>query len=183
MRHPLARLVPVGVLAGLLVPLSARAGQPRPTSLEATAGPYEVTLKVLPAEHFEGPRAEMAWDGGARPLTLTDGHRPNRHLVAFVKRGGKPVVDAKVAIRYRLTGMHRSRWMRLPVARMHVAGKSKATTHYGNNVRLRPGWYEAQVTVNGHTTRALRFVVSGPSEATPTAPKTAKPPTGAAPAR
>ncbi len=165
MRHPLARLLMAGALAGLLVPasLALAKGGPKPVTRKAQAGPYQVTLKVLPAEAFEGPHAEMAWDGGAKAMTLTSAARPNRHLVVFVTRAGKPVTDGKVRIRYRMTGMRQSRWMTLPVAKMHVAGKSAATTHYGNNVHLRHGWYQAVVTVNGHRTQVMRFAVSAPA--------------------
>jgi len=72
------------------------------------------------------------------------GH-PNHHLVVFIKKDGKPVEDAQVAMAYRESG--RKEWRELPVARMHVAGKGAETTHYGNNVYLAPGKYEVRVTV------------------------------------
>jgi hypothetical protein len=40
---------------------------------------------------------------------------------------------------------------------MHVTGHGLATTHYGNNVRLGPGKYEARVTVNGQGPANFRF--------------------------
>ncbi len=42
-------------------------------------------------------------------------------------------------------------WTKLPVVRMHVRGKGKKTTHFGNNVYLAPGNYEVRVKVNGKT--------------------------------
>jgi uncharacterized protein involved in high-affinity Fe2+ transport len=59
------------------------------------------------------------------------------------------VEDAEVAISYRRLSSKMGEWTRLPVVRMHLAGKSLDSTHYGNNVKLDPGSYEARVIVNG----------------------------------
>lgn len=126
-------------------------------SKTATAGAYSVTLKVLPAESFTGPKAAMAHDAGAAPVTVNGPEHPNHHMVAFIKQNGKPVEDATVNIVYRELSPHMGKWMTLPVARMHVAGKSLATTHYGNNVKLKPGSYEARVTVDRTSTATFRF--------------------------
>jgi hypothetical protein len=125
------------------------------------AGSYSVTLKVLPAESFRGAKAEMARDGGAEPNYLNGAERPNHHLVAFVKKDGKPVEDATVSITYRRTSSNMSRWETLPVVRMHVAGKGLATAHYGNNVKLAAGNYEARVTVDGKGPATFRFSLPG----------------------
>ncbi|MGH8399338.1 MAG: hypothetical protein ACRETA_14035 [Gammaproteobacteria bacterium] len=140
--------------ASLLVPGDA---QTLNVSKTAMAGTYSVTLKVLPAESFSGPKAEMVRDSGAEPNTLNGPVPPNHHMVAFVVKSDKPVEDATVAISYRELSPKRGKWMSLPVARMHVADKSLETTHYGNNVKLGPGSYEARVTVNGKGPATVRF--------------------------
>jgi hypothetical protein len=113
------------------------------------AGPYSVNLKVLPAESFTGPKAEMVRDSGARVCRETGPEHPNHHLVAFVKKDGKAVEDADVGISYRTAATSPGAWSSLPVVRMHVAGKELDTTHYGNNVYLPAGAYQVRVTVDG----------------------------------
>jgi hypothetical protein len=142
------------VLTGLLVP---RATWGQKISETEMAGPYSVTLKVLPAEAFSGPQAEMAWDAGEQADVLSGPAGPNHHLVAFVQEKGKPVEDATVSISYRQLSPKRGEWTSLPVARMHVAGKGLETTHYGNNVKLAAGSYEARVTVNGKGPATFHF--------------------------
>ena len=132
----------------------AHASEPQTTSQTRLAGPYSITLKVLPPESFEGPKAEMAWDGGAKPVALGAPANPNHHLVVFIERK-----DAKVAIAFEQKGSTAG-WQTLPVARMHVAGKGPSTTHFGNNVMLKPGNYEARVTVNGNDTATFEFTTS-----------------------
>ena len=124
------------------------------------AGNVTVTLKVLPAEHFKGPKAEMKWDAGASPDYIEGSSKPNHHLVAFVKKEGKPVEDASVTIRYRQLSPKKGDWMTLPVARMHVSGKSLKTTHYGNNVWLAKGKYEASVTVDKNPPATFHFTLT-----------------------
>jgi len=141
-------------LASLILPRGAQAQKISETGM---AGPYSVTLKVLPAEGFSGPHAEMAWDAGAKAEMLNGPAGPNHHLVAFVQESGKPVENAKVTIGYRQVSPKRGEWMSLPVARMHMAGKGPETTHYGNNVKLAPGDYEARVTVNGKGPASFKF--------------------------
>ncbi len=123
------------------------------------AGPYSVTLKVLPAESFSGPHAEMVRDAGAKPNLLNGPEQPNHHMVAFVKREGKPVEKARVSIEYRQLSPKEGGWMRLPVVRMHVSGKGLATTHYGNNVRLEPGRYDVRVRVNRSRPVVFHFML------------------------
>jgi hypothetical protein len=145
-------------VAFLLLP---RLSHGQTISKTATAGSYSVTLKVLPAESFRGAKAEMARDGGAEPNYLDGAERPNHHLVAFVKKDGKPVEDAAVSISYRRISSTMGKWETLPVVRMHVAGKGLSTTHYGNNIKLPAGNYEARVTVDGKGPATFRFSLPG----------------------
>lgn len=142
--------------AFLLLPRSARAQNITQTAM---AGPYSVTLKVLPAEAFQGSKAEMARDGGAQPALLHGPAHPNHHMVAFLKKDGKPVERARVEIRYRSLPARMGGWNTLPVVRMHVVGKGLATTHFGNNVQLSPATYEVRVSVNGEGPATFRFVL------------------------
>jgi hypothetical protein len=142
----------------LLVPRTARA---QAVSEEATTGPYSLTLKVLPAESFTGPGAEMARDGGAVAATLHGTLHPNHHLVVFIKKDGKPVEEATVTITYRKAGQKGPDWTMLPVTRMHVKGKGAETTHFGNNLYLAPGSYDARVMVDGSSPAEFHFKVSG----------------------
>lgn len=140
--------------AGLLLP---RAVCAQTVSKTAVAGAYSVTLKVLPAESFSGPKAAMVWDAGAQPNLLSGPVQPNHHLVVFIKKSGEPVEDAEVAISYRRLSSKMGEWTGLPVVRMHLAGKSLDSTHYGNNVKLDPGSYEVRVIVNGKGPAVFRF--------------------------
>ncbi len=162
-RNPSVRLSFIAALAvafaALLVPHYALAQN---VSQNAMAGKYSVTLKVLPAEGFMGSGAMMVRDGGAKPYELNDAMPPNHHMVVFITKDGKPVEHAHVKIWYR-TAMGKmnnmgnmkmagkNKWMRLPVVRMHVKGKGAATTHFGNNLVMKSGSYDAKVKVNGHT--------------------------------
>jgi len=123
------------------------------------AGKVSITLKVLPAEHFKGSDAEMQWDAGADPNLVGGKTKPNHHLVAFVKEDKKPLEKADVIIRYRQLSPKKGDWLTLPVARMHVAGKSLETTHYGNNVWLAKGKYEASVKVNDNPPAMFHFTL------------------------
>jgi hypothetical protein len=155
---PRPTLVSVALVAALLAfgtPAIGHAAARQPISRTTVAGPYTVTLKVLPAESFTGPGAEMAWVGGAKPQDEGSPARPNHHLV---ERGEKPVEDARVEIAYERRAPQAS-WTELPVARMHVAGKGAATTHYGNNVKLEPGSYRVRVTVGGKDTATFEFTI------------------------
>jgi hypothetical protein len=49
----------------------------------------------------------------------------------------------------------------LPVTRMHVKGKDLDTTHFGNNLFLTPGTYEARVIVDGSDPAVFHFTVPG----------------------
>lgn len=139
--------------------LASCAAQAKPVSQSAAIGAYQVTLKVLPAEAFTGADEEMVWDGGAKPDLLGSMSHPNHHLVIFVKKDGKPVENATVRIHYRALGAATGHWKTLPVARMYVKGKSRATMHYGNNVHLTPGNYEAKVQLGNAPAHVFRFTV------------------------
>ncbi len=147
-----------GVFLLALGALFAPAVAPAQTiSQTAKAGAAVVTLKVLPAESFTGPMAMMVRDGGAEPVLLKSSVDPNHHLVVFVSKSGKPVEDAAVVLLYRQVSPRMGAWTKLPVVRMHVAGKGLESTHYGNNLRLDAGRYEARVTVNGSGPAIFRF--------------------------
>jgi hypothetical protein len=135
--------------------------QAQAISQSATTGGYSLTLKVLPAESFTGPQAEMARDGGAEPNTVNGPTHPNHHMVVFVQKDGKPVEEATVSITYKKVGQQATEWSVLPVARMHVKGKGAETTHFGNNVYLAPGSYEAHVIVDGSAPADFHFEIPG----------------------
>jgi hypothetical protein len=151
-----ALALPMTIALGAL--LAPHAAQAQMVAKTDTVGGYTITLRVLPAESFTGAHAAMARDAGAQPMGLKASPAPNHHLVAFIRKDGKPVEDATVTISYRKAGTSGS-WTELPVVRMHVAGKSLATTHYGNNVHLAAGSYEARVTVNGGQPAMYHFTV------------------------
>ncbi|MCG6988391.1 MAG: hypothetical protein LJF06_09455 [Gemmatimonadetes bacterium] len=145
------------VSTALLAPHRARA---QAVSVDAKAGDYSLTLKVLPAEAFTGAHAEMARDGGAKANMVDGPGHPNHHMVVFIKKGDKPVEKAMVSITYRKVGQKSMDWSILPVTRMHVKGKGLATTHFGNNVSLTPGSYEARVIVNGSQPALFHFKIA-----------------------
>ena len=147
-------LILTSSFASLLLPGDAQAQN---VSESGKPGIYSVTLKVLPAEAFTGPQAEMAWDGGAKADELNGPGNPNHHLVVFIEESAKPVEKATVSIHYRQLSPKAGKWMVLPVARMHVEGKGPETTHFGNNLTLGPGSYEARVTVNGKGSAMFHF--------------------------
>lgn len=140
--------------AGLIASNTAEA---KNISKTAKAGNVWVTLKVLPAEAFEGAHSSMVRDAGAMPMLLSNSPRPNHHMVVFLKSDNKPVEKASVMILYRQSAPHKGKWTLLPVVRMHVAGKSLATTHFGNNVKLDPGDYEVIVVVDHNPPADFHF--------------------------
>ncbi len=151
MRNKIVRrssLFPSAVLAAtllLLLPVT----RAQNLTQHAKVGPFAITLKVLPAEAFRGPHATMVSAGGRQPYYLNRHPRPNRHLVVFIKEHGRPVIAAtRVQLRYRQLSPRRHPWVRVPVVQMYVSGKGRQTTHYGNNVRLAPGRYAVQVSVD-----------------------------------
>ncbi len=149
----------VGFAFALAGPGTPRSAHAQNVSETARAGLYSVNLKVLPAESFSGPHEAMSWDGGAKPDKLGGANGPNHHLVVFVKKSGKPVNSGTVTISYRRLPSKTAKWTTLPVAQMHVAGKSLLTTHFGNNVRLAAGTYQARVTVDGKGPATFKFTL------------------------
>jgi hypothetical protein len=137
--------------------IASNAADAKNISKTETAGAVRVTLKVLPAEAFEGPHATMVRGGGAMPMLLSHSPRPNYHMVVFIERDRKPVEKANVTMLYKQLAPRKGTWTLLPVVRMHVAGKSLATTHFGNNVNLAPGDYEIIVVVNHNAPTDFHF--------------------------
>ncbi|HKI96815.1 MAG TPA: hypothetical protein VJ992_16110 [Gemmatimonadales bacterium] len=154
--HPLIAGAMLLALGAVALPSVASAHN---ISETATVGRYTITLKVLPAESFTGFNAQMIPDSGAAPYLLNGDDGPNHHLVAFVTRNGKTVEHARVAISFINDPAAGGQWTKLPVVRMHVAGRGLATTHYGNNVALSPGVYGVRVSVNGSAPASFRFTV------------------------
>ncbi len=142
---PLLGLVPAGTLQAQVI------------SQTSKAGPVWVTLKILPAESFRGTDAKMKRDGGAKAVLLSSSPKLNHHMVVFLKMDKKPVERASVMILYRKSAPKVGNWTLLPVVRMHVAGKTLATTHFGNNVDLAPGDYEVIVVVNHNPPADFHF--------------------------
>ena len=160
----LAHFVAFTALSAVIA-IPAMAEEPAgPISKTVTAGRYQVTLKVLPAESFTGPDAKMVRDGGAEAVDLDSPENPNHHLVVFVKKDGLPVEHATVAIQYRSTEGQNQSWTHEPVVTMHEAGKGPASTHYGNNVHLEPGSYEVAVTVNTSPPAMFHFTLPPESQ-------------------
>ncbi len=135
-------------LAAVSVAMSANVAWANNVSQTKKSGVYSVTLKVLPAEAFMGPKAAMQWVGGAKPMDLSAKPKPNHHMVVFLQEKGKPVAKAMVSISYRQLTPKPGRWMSVHVARMSVKGKGPSTTHFGNNLVLATGKYVARVQVN-----------------------------------
>lgn len=158
MLHKFSRFATLALTVGIL--LISNIAKAQNISQTKKSGSESVTIKVLPAEKFTGSDAMMTWDGGAKPELLKSKIKPNHHLVVFIKMDGKPVENATVEIRYKKVSSKKSMWKELPVVRMHITGKSLGTTHYGNNVRLSPGKYEARVTVDKKTSFIFHFNLS-----------------------
>ncbi len=133
--------------------------QAQEVSKTETAGEYSITLKVLSAESFSGPKAEMVRDGGAKAVNVNTSEQPNHHLVAFVTEDNKPVEKAKVEISYRESSSSATKWTKFPVVRMHETGKGLDTTHFGNNVKLAPGSYEVRVSVDGEAPATFQIML------------------------
>lgn len=133
--------------------------------LTQPAGAYRVELKLLPAEPFvtqaeankSGNKGKMVTDSKkVKPVAVNGDTHPNRHLVVFIKKDGKPVKDAQVKMTYERQDPE-AKATELPVVPMWVAGVGKITTHYGNNVNLEPGDYVVHVSINGKATTDFKF--------------------------
>ena len=144
-------IAPIFVLATLLAP---RAAQAQNVSSTAMAGAYSVTLRVLPAESFSGPKAAMVRDSGAQPEQLDGPMHPNHHMVAFIKKNGTPVANAKVEIRYRKLSPMMGAWKSLDGAQRAFA------TLRRNELLLTPfvktaGIYAARSAGPAHVAQAV----------------------------
>lgn len=147
--------------AVLATPVSALAANPAQSATKHV-GNSTITVKLLPAETFTrvvspSTRGEMDVLGG--PGHPVPASKANYHLVVFIRHDGQPVTDAKVNIRYRLETHRHAAWRKVSVVRMDVAGKGISTTHYGNNVLLKPGKYDINVEVNNNLTKHFEFDV------------------------
>lgn len=124
------------------------------TSQTRIAGPYRIVLVVLPAEPFytqaqvtqNHVKEGMLIVGGAAPVRIGAESRPNHHLVVHIydRKTGKALRGMHVTISYAAVGAPVS----VPIVEMQAIGKGPASTHYGNNVTLKPGTYRVIVTAN-----------------------------------
>lgn len=147
--------------AGLLLsPTAAQAQMIRET---ADVGDYSITLKVmLPSSNlFDGPNALAVCDGVAQPNSVSG--CIYCQVLALIEKNGKTVDHARVNISYRRLSPRAGPWTELLVKRMWIAphaqipAETALTTHFGNQVELLAGRYEARVTVDGHGPAAFRF--------------------------
>lgn len=132
------------------------------------AGPYRLMLDLKPAEPFVTAdqvkhgfvKAGMLVVGGARPMMMDSPAAPNHHLVlhVFDRTSGMAVQHAAVTMAYAPIRNVR-RMVKVPVVEMQMAGKGAMSTHYGNNVKLAPGTYAVDVTVNGETSSTFTIRV------------------------
>lgn len=153
------RLFGAVVAGGVLLaaPMAASATNTT-TAITHHKGGYTITLKLLPAEHWtkndaHASSGKIQWLGGAKAVKLDNKIQPNHHLAVFLRKDGHPVEKANVRIRYKgpevkQTNWEQEHWTVEPVARLDVAGKGVASTHYGNNAFLKSGVYLVDVTIN-----------------------------------
>lgn len=147
-----ARMTGAALLGGALLasPLAASAAS-HPESITHKTQGWTLTLKLLPAESFThtvnaSSEGEMNVLGGpGQPLAES---KANHHLVVFLRHDGQPVEHATVQMRYQPVKRRHVSWKKVPVVRMDVAGKGAQTTHFGNNVLLKPGKYRVEVRVD-----------------------------------
>ncbi len=131
----------------------------------AVTGPYKLELNVLPPEPFHTRKEVdekhvkhgMLIMGGAPPVTENAPSHPNYHLVVHVydRNTHKAVTGATVSMEVEPLNdkglVVPGHSFRVPVVEMRMIGKGPETTHYGNNVNLRPGTsYRVVVKANGH---------------------------------
>jgi hypothetical protein len=126
--------------------------------LVRATGPYRIELDVLPAEPFVSSAAAasgtvkvgMVRLGGASPASPAV---TNHHLVAHVfnRMTGRALTHANVRIQYKLSGSPVAP-IAVPIVRMEAVGQGSQSTHYGNNVRMRPGTYDVAVMADDYST-------------------------------
>jgi 5-hydroxyisourate hydrolase-like protein (transthyretin family) len=125
------------------------------------AGLYRIVLVLLPTEPFVTARqlrknkdaTGMLIVGGGVPVLPHDRTHPNHHLVVHVfdEASGKAVTGAHVKLTF-VAEAARGVVERMQVVEMQAAGKGPQSTHYGNNLRIKPGTYDVTVTVNARAT-------------------------------
>ncbi len=127
------------------------------------SGPYKIVLNVLEAEPFytaaeikaKHIKMGMLVVGGAAPVAMHGPAHPNHHLVVHVydKDNGTARTGAKVTLtveRLDAKGNVEGKPIRVPVVEMQMVGKGPISTHYGNNVYLKPGTYRIVAHVDGY---------------------------------
>jgi hypothetical protein len=172
-----AVLRPVSLLARLLLvaPLCVNAMNTAPSesmshNMDMTndvmssqkVGSYRIELHVLPPEPFYSAsqvkaqhlQQGMLITGGGPALAPDANPAPTHHLIVHVfdQVSGAAISDAKVTLDLaaadaagHATGPQTS----IPVVIMQAIGGGPGSTHYGNNVQVKPGAYVVTVTVNG----------------------------------
>ncbi|MGH6957420.1 MAG: hypothetical protein ACREEW_12220 [Caulobacteraceae bacterium] len=135
-----------------------------PIDQSQTVDGLRIELQVLPPEPFHTAaqvaageaRSGMLIVGGAAPIQPDAPSHPNHHLIVHVFNSatGKAETHARVRLAVqRMTAAHRPSGppKTVPVVEMQVIGKGPASTHYGNNVDLRPGVYRVTAEADGRT--------------------------------
>lgn len=153
-------ILSLALIAGIAAPsrgIAAMEVRPHPVQLTQVSGAYRFVLVMLPAEPYvtgAEVRRRHLTEGmlvvrGARPVQPNDPAHPNHHLVVHVYdvATGNPVVGAKVEMTVAGPAPG-TRRVRVPIVEMQAVGGGAKSTHYGNNVYLRPGRYTVFVTVN-----------------------------------
>jgi hypothetical protein len=127
-------------------------------------GDYSITLNVMvpPPDIFDGPDAMAVCEGVAQPNRVSG--CMSCQLTVFIEENGKPIDHAKVDIGYRRLSPKAGPWTEMFVRRSWVGppgaqifAKTPQTTHFGNQVELPAGSYEARVSVNGSGPAAFHF--------------------------
>jgi hypothetical protein len=145
----------------LLSPAAAQAQVIRETE---KVGDYSITLKVMvpPPDIFDGPDAMAVCEGVAQPNRVSG--CMSCQLTVFIEENGKPIDHARVNISYRRLSPKSGPWTEMFVKRFWVGppgaqifAKTAQTTHFGNQVELPAGRYDALVTVDGNGPAAFHF--------------------------
>lgn len=145
-------------------PMSGMMMAPPPQEFTQLAGPYRLKLVMLPAEPYftkaqvqqQHIRQGMLVIGGAKPIQRNDVSRPNHHLVVHVysRASGKALPGSRVSMTYAPIG-NPMRSVSVSIVEMQAIGGGPESTHYGNNVTLKPGTYRVNVTVNGQASASF----------------------------
>src|SRR5579859_4389929 len=136
--------------------LIVREGRTAHFRLTLQIGPMEAMYSEADAKATHPTSGEVMLSGkmtGGMPsmdhampgMTSMPGMR-HVELHAYSLKTGKAVPDASVTIV--LIGADKKR-QRVPIARMYGVSEGLADLHYGNNMRVSPGTYAVDATVNG----------------------------------